>query len=150
MNLKYHFMIKLNHLIILIHYFQSRWRVIHSSFFILLNLFAAVMVDLLYTSSYKLSMGISLPDLIFLTLENTYNLRLWSHRNKLHVGYFFLLFSVYIVISNFCWHSWQLVLAFWNACMRQLIINNQCILPYIPLNSTSNSTGSNKLLCSML
>ena len=69
MNLKCQFKIRLNHFIILTHYFQSTWRVILSFFFfILMNLLSTVTDDLV-DISFKLSMGISLADLIFLTLE---------------------------------------------------------------------------------
>ena len=68
MNLKCQFKIKLNHLIILTHYFQSRGR--GFLFFpILMDLLSTVTDDLFDTSSFKVSMGIPLADLIFLTLE---------------------------------------------------------------------------------
>lgn len=71
MNLKCQFKIKLNHLIILTHYFHSRGR-LSFIFFILMDLVSTVTDDLFDTSSFKLNVRIPLADLIFLlTLGNT-------------------------------------------------------------------------------
>lgn len=69
MNLKCQFKIKLNHLIILTHYFQSRGRDFLLFFSHSDGSRITVTDDLFDTSSFKLSTGIPLADLIFLTLE---------------------------------------------------------------------------------
>lgn len=57
MNLKCQFKIKLNHLIILTHYFHSRGETFFYFFLILMDLVSTVTDDLFDTSSFKLSTG---------------------------------------------------------------------------------------------